>query len=584
MQSFDLVIRGGVVYDGTGAEGRVADVAISGNKIAAVGTVASRGREEIDATGKIVTPGFVDIHTHYDGQLTWENRMSPSSTHGVTTIVTGNCGVGFAPCRPEDRDRLIALMEGVEDIPEIVMSEGLPWSWKTFQEYLNVLDGRRYDVDVATMLPHSCLRVFVMGQRAVNGEAPTDADLAAMESITREAIEAGAIGFATSRSVFHRDKNGVPIPSKDVHERELQAITSGLIAGGGGLVEALIDFADVEANFPILRRIVERTGRMLSLTVTQLADEPQIWKRILELLAEANRDGLPIKGQVMGRPLGMFVGLTATFNPFSLHPTYHKISHLPLAERVAELRRPEIRQQILTEQPGTGKLRRLDYLGKFELMYRVDDPVRYDQTLADSIAGIAQRDGRTAKEVAYDMMLEDDGMRLIQLRNANFVDGNMDVSRAMITDPNTLLGLGDGGAHYGMICDAGYPSFMLSYWGRDRKEEDRLSLPYIIEALSGANAKAIGLNDRGLIAAGYKADLNVIDHAKMKVRRPHVVYDLPAGGRRFLQTAEGIEATIISGEVTYRYGKPTEKLPGRLIRGFRKQPTIPSPNVRAAVA
>ncbi|MBD3760204.1 amidohydrolase family protein [Rhizorhabdus sp.] len=572
MDRLDLVIRGGTVFDGSGAEGRLADVGIRDGMIVAVGQVPVAALEEIDATGKIVTPGFVDIHTHYDGQVTWEHRLSPSSQHGVTTVVMGNCGVGFAPCRADDRDRLVALMEGVEDIPEVVMTEGLPWNWETFPEYLDVVGGRKYDMDVVTQIPHSCLRVYVMGQRAIDGEDATAEDLAQMKRIATEAIKMGAIGFATSRSLFHRDKNGVAIPTKDAAERELMAIIDGMNEAGGGLVEALIDFEDVEAEFPLLRRMAERSGKLLTFTVTQIAHAPDAWKRCLVLIEEANRDGVSIKGQVMGRPMGMFVGLTVTFNPFSLHPSYQEIAQLPLAERVAILRQPEMRERLLAEPPGKGHYRRLDFLYHFDCMYRVDDPVRFDQTLDDSIGAIARREGRSPFEVAYDMMLEEDGTRMIHLRTANFVDGNMDAARALVTHPDTLLGLGDGGAHYGMICDAGYPSFMLAYWTRDCDDAGRIELSSVIKALSQDNAEAMGLRDRGRIATGYRADLNVIDHAKLKVRRPHIVFDLPAGGRRLLQDAEGFELTIVGGEITYRDGRPTGALPGQLVRGFRAVP------------
>jgi N-acyl-D-aspartate/D-glutamate deacylase len=567
MAGIDLLIRGGCIYDGSDREGFVADIAVANGLIVEIGRVQANAKEEINADGLIVTPGFVDIHTHYDGQVTWEHRLQPSSAHGVTTAVMGNCGVGFAPCKVENREKLIALMEGVEDIPGIVMTEGLPWNWESFPDYLDVVGGRTYDMDVAAQLPHSCLRVQVMGQRAIDGGDANSDDLRQMESLTREAVAAGAIGFSTSRSTFHRDRNGTPIPTKRASEAELQAIVSGLRTAGSGVIEALIDFADLDQEFGLLRRLAERNGRLLTLTVSQIADEPDAWRRALELIEAANRSGVAIKGQVMGRPMGMFVGLSVTFNPFSLRPSYQQIAHLPLKARVIEMRHPELKARILGEASGTGHYRRLDFLGRFDCMYVVDDPPSYDQTLDDSLAAQARQRGVTAEEFAYDTILEDDGERLVHLRSANFVDGTLDVARALITNPYTLLGLGDGGAHYGMVCDAGFPSFMLAYWGRDRRAEDRLSLPWIVRSLSRDNADAMGLQDRGRIALGYKADLNVIDIDRLKIRRPRTAFDLPAGGRRLLQDAEGFAATIVSGSTTYLHGQSTGALPGRLVRG-----------------
>jgi len=567
MATHDLVIRGGTLLDGSGGEPFVGDVAVNGGVIVAVGEVAARGSEEIDASGLLVTPGFVDIHTHYDGQVTWEDRTLPSAAHGVTTVVMGNCGVGFAPCRPSDREKLVALMEGVEDIPEVVMSAGLPWNWETFPEYLDVVASRPHDVDVAAQMPHSCLRVYVMGQRGVDREAATPADMAEMARLTQEAMHAGAIGFATSRSVFHRDRSGAPIPSKDVIEDELQAIAGGMKAAGHGVIEALIDFDDsVDAEFGLLRRVVEQSGRPLSFTVTQFLDHPESWRQMLTLIDRAQADGLPIKGQVIGRPTGMMLGLNLSFNPFSLAPSFAEIDGLPLEQKVAEMRKPEVRARILSDRLDGGKLKMLEYLERFDSMFDLGDPPDYAPAADTSIGAIARRRGVDPREVAYDLLLTRDGHAVLFLPIGNYAQWTLGPVLEMLKHKHTLLGLGDGGAHYGVICDAGYPTFMLTYWTRDRDGE-RLALPSVIRSLARDPAEAVGLADRGRIEPGYKADLNILDYSRLHLHAPRVVFDLPAGGRRMVQDADGYVATIVSGTVTYRDGQPTGELPGKLVRG-----------------
>lgn len=574
MTSYELVIRRGTILDGSGGAPFTGDVAIDGGVIVAVGEVAGTGKQEIDAAGLLVTPGFVDIHTHYDGQVTWENRTLPSAAHGVTTVVMGNCGVGFAPCRPSDREKLIALMEGVEDIPEVVMSDGLPWTWETFPEYLDVVAARAHDVDVAAQLPHSCLRVYVMGQRGLDRAAATPDEIAEMARLTEEAMHAGAIGFATSRSVFHRDRNGLPIPSKDVGEAELHAIAGGMTAAGHGVIEALIDFDDnMDSEFGLLRRVVEKSGRPLSFTVTQILDHPDCWRQMLGLIDEAQADGVPMKGQVIGRPTGMMLGLNLSFNPFSLAASYQAIAGLPLAEKVAEMRKPEVRARILSERPDGAKYKMLDYLERFDRIFDLGDPPDYAPPADASVAAIAARRGVDPREVAYDLLLERDGNAILFLPIGNYAECTLDPVLGMLTHEHTLLGLGDGGAHYGVICDAGYPTFMLTYWTRDRVGE-RLALPQVIRALASDPAEAVGLADRGRVAPGYKADLNIIDYDRLHLHAPRVMFDLPAGGRRMVQDADGYVATIVSGEVTYREGQPTGALPGKLVRGPQHCATI----------
>jgi N-acyl-D-amino-acid deacylase len=567
---FDLVVRNGLVFDGGGGEGFVADVGVSKGTIAHVGKIDGRGTSEIDAKGKIVTPGFVDIHTHYDGQVLWEERTDPSAAHGVTTAVMGNCGVGFAPCRAGDRERLIQLMEGVEDIPEVVMSEGLPWNWESFEDYLNVVAARRRDIDVAAQLPHSCLRVYVMGERASAREVATPQDRAEMQQLAARAVRAGAIGFGTSRSIFHRDRNGVSIPTKEAGEAELNAIAAGLASGGAAVIEALIDYESLEEEFDLLKRVGHAHGLPVSFTLVQTMDHPDAWRRALDLISKANRDGVKMRGQVIGRATGLILGLDLSFHPFSLYPTYQALAALPLERRVAQMRKSEIRAKILSEQPQEPKFEALKrMLAKFSDMYVLGDPPNYEPASEDSIAARALRAGVTVQEAAYDATVADDGKGVLFVPFTNYIEGNLDAALAMLRHPHTVLGLGDGGAHYGSICDAGYPTFMLTYWTRDRPSGERLTIGEVVKQLSSDTAEAVGLNDRGRIARGYKADLNVIDYERLHLCAPNVRYDLPANGRRLVQEARGYTATVVSGVATYLDGVATGALPGGLVRGQR---------------
>ena len=566
MADHDVVIRGGLILDGTGGEPWVGDVAIQDGKIAAIGHVVGQGTREIDATGLLVTPGFVDIHTHYDGQVTWENRLVPSSTHGVTTVVMGNCGVGFAPCRAEDRSALIALMEGVEDIPEVVMNEGLPWNWETFPEYLDAVAARNFDADVAAFLPHSSLRVYVMGQRGLDREAANGDDLLAMRKLATEAMQAGALGFATSRSVFHRSISGDAIPTKDSGEPELRAIGEGMREAGHGVLEALIDYDDVDAEFGLLRRVCEDNGLPLTFTIAQLLNQPREWLRAIELIDQACAEGLNVKGQVIGRPTGMLLGLDCSFNPFSLNPSYLELASLPLAERLAKMRQPDVRERILAEAPAGAKLKLLEYLRAFERMFVLGDPPDYVQPLDRSIAAMAKRAGISPLELSYDLLIADGGGTILFVAVGNYADGNLDAVSAMLKAENTIMGLGDGGAHYGVISDAAYPTFMLTYWARD-KDGERIALPWIIQGLSSKPAQFVGLNDRGFLRRGYKADINLIDFEKLCLHAPQPVFDLPSGGRRLIQPSNGYVATFVSGVQTYENGNFTGALPGRLVRG-----------------
>lgn len=569
---FDLVIRNGTVYDGSGSKGFEADVAIHEGRIAAIGHVPGKGAEELDARDRIVTPGFVDIHTHYDGQATWDERLTPSAWHGVTTAVMGNCGVGFAPCRPADHDMLIRLMEGVEDIPEAVLTEGLKWNWESFPEFLSALEGRPHDIDFATQLPHGALRVYVMGNRGANREDATAADISEMARVAREAMEAGALGFSTSRTLNHRTSDGQPTPSFTASEDELLGIALGLKAAGSGVLQFISDFTDPQRELSMLRRIVTESGRPLSFSLAQSERGPDAWKSLLGFLDECEGDGLPVKAQVCGRPVGLLLGLSLTLNPFSAHASYQKIAHLPFAERLALMRTSEMRTALLSEEPRSDNPFVKAVLRNFSKMFPLNDPPDYEPTSDMSLGAQAGKRNMRPEELAYDWLLADDGRSLILFPFLNYANDSLEPSLAMMKHGRTVLGLGDGGAHVGMICDGSFPTSMLTHWTRDRTRGEKLPLEWVIKAQTRDTAALVGLNDRGLLKQGYKADVNIINHSKLTLHRPSVAYDLPSGGRRLVQTADGYDATIVSGRVTYRQGQPTTELPGKLIRGAQSAP------------
>ncbi len=575
MATYDLIIRGGEIHDGTGAPGVVGDVAIRDGRIAAVGLVDGSATEIIDATGHLVTPGFVDIHTHYDGQATWEHHMSPSSGHGVTSVVMGNCGVGFAPCRPHQHAMLVELMEGVEDIPEVVMTTGLPWNWETFPQYLDALDARELDIDVAAQLPHSALRVYVMGERGARKEAPTTADLQQMRDLTAEAIRAGAFGVTTSRNMLHRTKAGALAPSLHSEEDELLALAAGLRDAGAGVYQLIADIdGDAADEFGLMRRVAEAAGRPLSFTLLQTpGGDPENWQNYLSHLDAANADGVTIKGQVYPRPVGLLYGLDLSFHPFALHPSFRRLANLPLADKLAALREPALRAQLLSEQPEDTNPFSMAIVQSFHAAYAMGDPPVYDPDGADRLGKIATREGRVPAEYFYDLMLENEGRSIFFLPGANYRDGNLDAAREMCAHPHTVLGLGDGGAHYGMICDASFPTFYLENYVRDDTSAQAVALPAAIRALTDTPARTVGLGDRGRLGVGYKADVNVIDLAGLRLHTPSIARDLPAGGKRLRQGADGYAWTIKSGTVTYRGGVPTGALPGRLVRGARGGPS-----------
>lgn len=559
----DLVIRGGRVVDGSGAEPFAADVAVRAGKILAVGSVSERGREEIDADGCVVTPGFVDIHTHYDGHITWASRLRPSSNHGVTTVVTGNCGVGFAPCRAEDRDRLIRLMEGVEDIPEAVMKAGLPWRWESFEDYLDFIASREYDVDVAVQLAHAPLRVFVMGERGAAREPANERDMQAMQLLARSAIEAGALGFSTSRTLNHRASDGSLTPSLTASWAELISIARGLKQAGAGVIQFISDFDDIDAEFELVRTLLRESTRPLSLSLMQFPHAPQRWRELLDRIEGASAQQLPLKAQVCGRPVGLLAGLSLSFHPFSFCPSYLEIAHLPLAEKVQAMRDPARRARILAEFPPRSDMPVAPFLTRLDNVFRMSDTPNYEPSAKDSFESEAHARGVEPAEFVYDVLTAGDGGEILYIPSLNYVDYDRGAMQAMMDHPDTLLGLGDGGAHCGIVCDASLQTYMLSHWVKSRG----MPLSEAVRRMTTQNAAAVGLRDRGSIAVGQHADINVIDLDRVRLHRPHVVHDLPEGGRRVDQRADGYVATIVRGAVTYRDGVASGALPGRLVRG-----------------
>jgi N-acyl-D-amino-acid deacylase len=570
---YDLIIRGGTIVDGLGGEPFVGDVAVKDGVIASVGVVSGSAAREIEAAGLLVTPGFVDLHTHYDGQAIWSERLNPSSNHGVTTVVMGNCGVGFAPCRREDHDVLVDVMSGVEDIPGVVMTEGLPWDWETFPEYLQALASRSRDIDVAAYLPHSPLRVYVMGQRGADREPATSAELERMRALAREAVEAGALGFASSRLMVHRTGSGAQIPSYDASKAEITAIANGVVDGGGGVIQFVPDLpaGGYERVLNQVFEVARDTGLPLTFSMITGIGGDSVWRDAIELIEKFNADGASITAQIFPRPVGLLAGLDLTVNPFVLYPSYHEISHLPLAERVTEMRKPEVRARILADTPSL-EGHPIMHMGQaWEWLFPLSDPPNYEPDLSTSIQADARAHGVSPAEEVYDRLLEDDGHAMFLVAAGNFDNGSLDTIGELLQRNDTVLGLGDGGAHYGMICDASYPTFLLTHWTRDRAT-GCISVADAVKELSSVPARVVGLQDRGRVAVGYKADLNVIDYSALRLYTPVVTRDLPAGGARLDQTATGYVATIVSGETIAEHDQPTGTLPGQLVRKRRNGP------------
>lgn len=563
-----LVIRGGTIADGLGGDLFEADVAISDGRIIEVGRVTSKGDEEIDAKGKLVTPGFVDIHTHYDGQVTWSSDINPSSQNGVTTAIMGNCGVGFAPCRPADHQRLIQLMEGVEDIPEPVLSAGIPWEWESFPDYMAWLSKRSFDMDIGAQLPHAALRVYVMGERGARRDPATAEDNRAMAALARDAVKAGALGFSTSRTLNHRTSTGDYTPTLKAGEDELTAIASAMQQTGRSVLQFVLDQGSIHEDLPMMLRVAEKTKCPISFSVTQADKAPRRWRQTLDSINEAAARGLSITAQIAARPVGLLLGLELSRNPFQTHPSYKAIAHLPLAERLVRLRDPATRKAILSETATTTD-DPLFFRPNYDKMFLLGDPPDYEQPPERALGAQASRQGRQPEELAYEAMLENDGRGMLYVPFLNYADGNLNAVHEMLRDPHAVPGLSDGGAHCGIICDASFPTYLLTHWTRDRSRGDKLSIPFVVAAQSRKTALSAGLADRGVIARGYKADLNVIDYDRLHLHPPKVHYDLPVGGRRLLQQVDGYDATVVSGVVTQRFGSPTGQRPGRLVQGAR---------------
>ena len=560
----DLVIRGGTIVDGSGGPAREGDLAIDAGLITSASGRAGRARREIDARGHLVTPGFVDVHTHYDGQVSWDSLLAPSIYHGVTTVVMGNCGVGFAPADPKRHEWLIGLMEGVEDIPGTALAEGLSWDWESFPEYLDAIERRPHAIDFAAQLPHGALRAYVMGERgADHTTVPTPDEIARMAQLAREALEAGAVGFTTSRTINHRTKDGEPTPSLSATSDELWGIAEGLAAAGRGAFEIVCDFDDLEAEFALIREMAARSRRPMSISVAQTDKRPDEWRRTLELIERANADGVALYAQVAPRPVGVIMSLDSTLHPFVGSEAYREIASLPLAQRVARLRDAELRRRLVEENRTMFDLSRVFALG---------DPPDYEPEASQAIAARAERAGVPPIERAIDDLIENAGTGILYYPALNYVDGNSDVSREMLLHPRAVPGLGDGGAHVSFISDASYPTYLLTHWARDRKRGEKLPLEYVVKRQSRDTAELVGFLDRGLLAPGFKADLNVIDFDALAIRRPEMVYDLPAGGNRLLQRASGYRHTLVCGQVVMSDGEPTGANPGALVRGAQPAP------------
>src|ERR1700755_2848967 len=562
----DLVIRGGSIADGGGGDLYEGDIAIKDGRIAEVGKVIAKGKEEINARGKLVTPGFVDVHTHYDGQVTWSHDITPSSQNGVTTAIMGNCGVGFAPCRPADHVRLIQLMEGVEDIPEPVLSAGIPWAWESFPDYMNWLAQRSFDVDIGAQLPHAALRVYVMGERGANRDPATAEDNSAMAALAGDAVRAGALGFSTSRTLNHRTSTGDYTPTLKAGEDELTAMAAAMHGVGRSVLQFVLDQSTVHEDLPMMLRVAENTRWPISFSVAQADKAPRRWRQTMDTINDAAARGLAITAQIAARPVGLMLGLELSRNPFQTHPSYKAIAKLPLAERVARLHQPEVRAAILSET-ATATDDPLFFRPNYDKMYLLGNPPDYEQPPENTLGARARREGKRPEELAYDAMLTDDGRGMLYVPFLNYADGNLDSTREMLSDPRSVPGLSDGGAHCGIICDASFPTYLLTHWTRDRSRGEKLSIPFVVAAQSRKTALSVGLADRGLLAPGYKADVNVIDYDRLHLHPPKVHYDLPVGGRRLLQQVDGFDATIVSGVVTQRDGTATGGRPARLVRG-----------------
>ncbi len=577
----DLLIRDARIVDGTGRAAFAGDVGVRDGRIVEVGRIAAPARRVIVAGGCLLTPGFVDIHTHYDGQVSWDSVLAPSSVNGVTSVAVGNCGVGFAPARPDKHDFLINLLEGVEDIPGTALAEGLTWDWESFPQYLDAIAKRSFTMDVGAHLPHAALRAYVMGERgADHKEIPTEAEVAEMALLTEQAMAAGALGFSTSRTYIHKSRNGRNIGTLTAPQSELTGIAAALGRAGTGVIQLISD-AYLTADDDFARRELDLiaamariAGRPLSFTVQQTVEAPQRWRSIFERIGAMVAEGLAVKAQVAPRPIGLILSFAASVNPFMVSRTWKTLNQtMTLEERLRVLAQPEVKAAILAEHAGrtvTGL--NAGIIHGFDRMFRMSDPVDYEPEARNSLAAEAQRAGRPVSDYAYDVLLEQGGRQLIYQPLINYAEGNLDVAHAMLTAEHTLFGLSDGGAHCGTICDGSFPTTTLALWSRGNKSGKRVPLERLVHGYTQRNAAHVGWHDRGVIAPGYLADLNLIDLDRLSLSPPQIVQDLPAGGTRLLQTAHGYRHTIKNGAVTFDNGEWTGELPGRLLRGAQAAP------------
>ena len=563
---YDLIIENGLIYDGRGNKPFKADIAIRDKKIAKIGLIKEDSKQRIDADGKIVTPGFVDIHTHYDGQATWDPYLRPSTYHGVTTVVMGNCGVGFSPCKPDQRDWLIGLMEGVEDIPGTALHEGIDWEWESFPEYLDALEKKPFAIDVGTQIPHGAVRAYVMGERGINHEIATPEEIGEMKKIVQEAIKAGAYGFSTSRTEKHNDVNGNLTPSITADKDELVEIAKSLGEINQGVLQGISDFYDFDSEFDIFKTMSKESGRPISITVEQQDARPEWWLQLLDGIEEAQNEGVNMYGQVPPRATGILMGLTATLNPFRFHPSYMEIADLPLEERVKIMNTSEFREKLMKEQGVSINPLVDEIVNSFGKMFKLGEPANYEPDPKDSFESLAETSNMTAAEIAYQAMLEKDGRALIYHPLFNYQPGDLSLVEKMLKHPYTISGLGDAGAHCGAISDASFPTTLVQHWSRDRNRGEKLPLETVIKMQTSETANLLGINDRGVIEEGFKADINIIDYEGLTLHEPEIVNDLPAGGRRLVQKASGYDYTIVSGEVAFIKGEATGALNGRLIR------------------
>lgn len=570
---YDLVIENGKLVDGTGAPARITSVAIKDGKIAAVGDGLGPAKRVIDATGKLVTPGFVDMHTHFDAQVTWDPYLTPSSWHGVTTVVMGNCGVGFAPAAPDKHDWIISLMEGVEDIPGAAMHEGIQWGWETFPEYLDALEKAPRAIDFGAQVPHGPLRAYVMGERGAKNDEATPDDIEKMATIVKDGLKAGALGFSTSRTLLHKSTDGEFVPGTFASRDELFGIAKVLKEVGHGVFQCASEHTQMPKEFQWMKVVAAEYGRPVIFTLSQTDMKPDLWKEMVGLLEEAAQSDIPIFAQSAGRAIGVMMCWRGTAHPFATYPSWQDIKDLPWPEIKAKLMDPEFKAKMLAETPLDMGFFASFVTRSFDKMYLMQGGIEYEPEPSQSIAALSKASGRRPQEIAYDALMEQDAEAMLYFPLFNYANKNLDHLHTLHSHPRVKMGLSDAGAHCGAVCDGGMPTFMLTHWTRDRKRGPKLELEHVIKRQTKETAEMYGLLDRGVVAAGYKADLNIIDYENLRFETPKMVFDLPAEGRRLVQDASGYIATIVSGQIIVENGKPTGVLPGKLVRGPQAAPT-----------